>query len=212
MEKKMIVTIARQYGSGGREIGERLAELLGVPLYDRELISETAEEGNLHPEVAARVDEKAANSLLYTIVTGGGMNGIPHEGEPHLPANDRLFFLQCRYVRERAAEGGGVFIGRCADYILQDDPDRFSVFLYAPTEARLARVLERHPELKRSEALSRISKTDKERANYYSFYTGKKWGKYDNYHMALDSHALGIEGTARLLAAAARLRAEGSDA
>ena len=204
MEKKILLTIARQYGSGGREIGNRIAELLGIPLYDRELITGAAEAGDLHPEVCERVDEKAASSLLYTLAMGTGFHTLAHAGGAHLPVNDRLFLLQSDYIRARAAEGSGIFIGRCADYVLRDEPGRLSVFLYAPLEARCVRVRERHPELSEGEALDLINKTDRRRASYYSFYTGGKWGRYDNYHLALDTHLLGIEGTARLIAEAAR--------
>lgn len=202
--KKVLLTIARQYGSGGREIGVRVAELLGIPLYDRELITKTAEEGNLHPEIAERVDEEAGGSLLYTLVMGSGFHAPAHVGGVHVPVNDRLFLLQSDYIRKRAEEGSGVFIGRCADYVLRDDPARFSVFVYAPIEARRERVLSRHPELRPGAALDLINKTDRRRASYYAFYTGGKWGRYDNYHLAIDSHLLGTEGTAALIAEAVR--------
>ena len=204
MEKKVLITIARQCGSGGREIGKRVSELLGIPLYDRELIVGAAEAGELHPEVAERVDEKAANSLLYTLAMGAGLHST-YAGVAHMPVNDRLFMHQSDYIRARAAEGSGVFVGRCADYVLRDDPDRFSVFIYAPTEARCARVMAREG-MKESAALDLVNKTDRRRATYYGFYTGGKWGKYDNYHLALDSAAFGIDGVAELIAAAVKKR------
>ena len=202
MENKILVTIARQYGSGGREIGLRLSELLGIPLYDRELITQTAEEGNLHPHVAERVDEKAAGSLLYTLATATGLHGVSHTGEAHIPVNDRLFLLQSEYIRKKAAEGSGVFIGRCADYVLRDEPARFSVFVHAPAEIRHERVMARHPELRPGAALDLIHKTDRRRSSSYAFYTGGKWGQCGAYHMSVDSHLFGIEGTAELIAEA----------
>ena len=204
MEKKVLITIARQCGSGGREIGKRVSELLGIPLYDRELIVGAAEAGELHPEVAERVDEKAANSLLYTLAMGAGLHST-YAGVAHMPVNDRLFMHQSDYIRARAAEGSGVFVGRCADYVLREEPDRFSVFIYAPIEARCARVMAREG-MKEGAALDLINKTDRRRATYYGFYTGGKWGKYDNYHLALDSAALGIDGVAELIAAAVKKR------
>ena len=205
MEKKVLITIARQCGSGGREIGERVAALLGIPLYDRELIVAAAEAGELHPDVAARVDEKAANSLLYTLAMGAGLHST-YAGVAHMPVNDRLFMHQSDYIRERAAEGSGVFVGRCADYVLHDDPERFSVFIYAPIEARRDRVMAREEGMKEGAALDLINKTDRRRATYYGFYTGGKWGKYDNYHLALDSDALGVDGVAELIAEAVKKR------
>ncbi len=203
MENKIVITIARQFGSGGREIGNRLSEILGIPLYDRELITAAAEAGNLHPEVAEKADEKAASSLLYTLAMGSNIF-TSHGAGLSLPVNDRLYLLQSDFIREKAAEGSCIIVGRCADHILKDNPNRFSVFVYAPLSVRRRRVTERHPELSENGALELINKTDKRRATYYNFYTGGKWGKYENYQIALDSGALGIEGTATLLADAVR--------
>ena len=205
-DKKVIITIARQYGSGGREIGNRLAELLGIPLYDQLLIKAAAEAGDLHPDVAERVDERAAGSLLYTFAMGAGLH-TTSAAMAHMPVNDRLFHHQCEYIKARAAEGSGIFVGRCADYVLRDVPGRLSVFIYAPIEARRTRVMERHPELREGSALDLINKTDRRRASYYGFYTGGKWGRYENYHLAIDSSLYGIEGAARLIAEAVALRA-----
>ena len=203
MGNKVLITIARQYGSGGREIGNRVAELLSIPLYDRELIVAAAEAGDLHPDVAERVDERAANSLLYTLAMGAGLHSA-YTGAAHMPVNDRLFLLQSEHIRARAAEGSGVFVGRCADYVLREEPARLSVFVYAPLDARRARVSERHPDLREGAVLDLINKTDRRRSTYYGFYTGGKWGKFENYHLALDSSRLGIDGAAELIAAAAR--------
>ncbi len=206
--KKYIVTIARQCGSGGREIAERIAELLGVPLYDRELITACAAEGNLHPDVAEKADEKATSSLLYSLAMGVGAHGVFPIANPHLPVNDRLFMLQSDYIRARAAEGGGVFLGRCADYVLRDEPDRFSVFLYASLADRVAHIKKEQPTVSDEAAMDYINKTDRRRSSYYGFYTGEKWGKYDNYHLAIDTHLFGIEGSAALIADAVRRQKE----
>lgn len=205
MEKKILITIARQCGSCGREIGERVAALLGIPFYDRDIVVAAAEAGELHPEVADRVDEKAANSLLYTLAMGAGLHST-YAGIAHMPVNDRLFMHQSDYIRSRAAEGSGVFVGRCADYILREEADRFSVFIYAPIEVRRDHIMAREGGIKEGAALDLINKTDRRRASYYGFYTGGKWGKYDNYHLAVDSSLLGIEGTAVLIADAAKKR------
>ncbi len=204
MAEKVLITIARQYGSGGREIGIRAAELLGIPLFDKELITMAAEAGDLHPEAAAKADEKAASSLLYTLAMGSNFYSVAHAGGYTLPLNDRLFILQSDVIRAEAAKGSALFIGRCADYVLREDPARFSVFVYAPLAERQKRIRERHPELTDNGALDLINKTDKRRASYYNFYTGGRWGKYDNYHLALDSSLSGVEGSAEILAAAVR--------
>ena len=206
--KKTIITIARQYGSGGREIGERVAELLGIPNYDKEFVTLAAEkESALDPRALEKVDERATSSLLYTLAMGSNLFHSPHVS-PALPLNDRLFAIQCSIIRSLAEEDRScVMIGRCADYVLRDHPDRLSVFVYADLDTRKKRVAERHG-IKESEAIDIINKTDRRRASYYNFYTGNKWGKYDNYHVAINSAVLGIEGTARLIADMARLRLE----
>lgn len=205
--KKTIITIARQYGSGGREIGERVAELLGIPNYDKEFVTMAAEkESALDPRALEKVDERATSSLLYTLAMGSNLFHSPHVS-PALPLNDRLFAIQCSIIRSLAEEKSCVMIGRCADYVLREHPDRLSVFIYADLDARKKRVAERHG-IKESEAIDIINKTDRRRASYYNFYTGNKWGKYDNYHIAINSAVLGIEGTARLIADMARRRGE----
>ena len=203
--KKTIITIARQYGSGGREIGERVAELLGIPKYDKEFVTLAAEkEETLDAKALEKVDERATSSLLYTLAMGSNMFHAPHVSHS-LPLNDRLFAIQCSIIRSLAEENSCVMIGRCADYVLRENPDRLSVFIYADIETRKKRVAMRH-NVKESEAIDIINKTDRRRASYYNFYTGNKWGKYDNYHIAINSAVLGIEGTARLIADMAKIR------
>lgn len=204
MAKKLIITIARQYGSGGREIGNRVAELLGIPLYDKEIINDAAERGNLHPEVLKRADETAANSLLYTLAMGSNVLGTTMHFGYKMPLNDKLFILQSDVIRGYAKEGSCVIIGRCADYVLREEPNILRLFIYGDLEHRRERVALRHPEVKSSQVVDVIAKTDRRRASYYNFYTGNKWGKYDNYDMAINSSTLGIEGTAQIIVEYAR--------
>ena len=210
--KKAIITIARQYGSGGREIGERVAELLGIAKYDKEFVTMAAEkESALDAHALEKVDERATSSLLYTLAMGSNLFHTPHVS-PALPLNDKLFAIQCSIIRSVAEKDEScVMIGRCADYVLREHPDRLSVFIYADLDTRKKRVAARH-NVKESEALDLINKTDRRRASYYNFYTGNKWGKYDNYHIAINSAVLGIEGTARLIADMARIKIEGEKA
>ncbi|MBQ7377497.1 MAG: cytidylate kinase-like family protein [Clostridia bacterium] len=198
MSENRIITVARQYGSGGREIGEHLAALMGVKKYDRELITMSAEAGNLDEKTVEKVDGTAANSLLYTLAMGSNIFGIPATFGYHVPINDRLFILQSDVIRNLAAKESCVIIGRCADYVLRDHPGRISIFVYADLEDRKKRVAQRH-DMTESEALDLINKTDRRRSSYYNFYTGRKWGKYDNYHLAVNSSVLGSEGTARAI-------------
>ncbi len=203
MAKKIIITIARQYGSGGREIGERIAKLLEIPIYDKELITEAAANGNLSEEVLKNVDESAANSLLYTLAMGSNVMGHGAFGYK-MPINDKLFILQSDVIKKYASEGSAVIIGRCSDYVLKDEASILRLFIYGDLEHRKARIAKRHPELKSSQIIDVINKTDKRRASYYNFYTGNKWGKYDNYDMAINSSTLGIEGTAEVIATLAK--------
>ena len=200
MSKKIIITIARQYGSGGREIGERVAKILNIPIYDKELITDAATKGSLNTEVIKKADESAANSLLYTLAMGSNILGTTMHFGYKMPLNDKLFILQSEAIKEYASEGSCVVIGRCADYVLRDEPNLLRIFVYGDLDHRQARVLERHPELKSSQVIDVINKTDKRRSSYYNFYTGNKWGKYDNYDMAINSSTLGIDGTAELIA------------
>ncbi len=197
--RNTVITIARQYGSGGREVGMRLAEVLGIKSYDRELITMAAQKSGMSSEILNHADEKATNSLLYTLALGSSYYGAASIGTD-VPINDKLFITQSQIIRDLAAEGPCIIIGRCSDYVLRTNPARFSVFIYAPIEARIRRVIERGAAKTEKEARDLISRTDKRRIHYYNYYTGRKWGSPDNYNMMLDSSFLGIEGSARAIA------------
>ena len=203
MAKKLSITIGRQYGSGGREIGVRLGELLGFRVYDKELLFMAAEKQGIDADALRRVDEKATNSLLYTLALGSSLYGARNFGVD-VPINDQLFITQSEIIKKAAEEENCIFIGRCADYVLRNHENCINVFVYADKEARISHICERQG-VTRDEAVSLIQKTDKRRVNYYNFYTGKKWGKYDNYHISVDSTLLGIDGTAQMLADIAKI-------
>ena len=208
MSENIVITIARQYGSGGREIGEKVAEALGIKHYDENLITLAAREGNLDETVASKADESAANSLLYTLALGSNFFGSAMNFGYKPPLNDKLFLLQSDVIRRAAEEGSCVIIGRCADYVLREHPRRLSVFVYGDLANRKARVMERHEGITEAQAIDLINKTDRRRSSYYNFYTGNKWGKYDNYHLAVNSSLLGIDKTAEMIANAAKLLME----
>ena len=199
MAKKLIITIARQYGSGGREIGEIVAKKLGIPLYDKEIITEAASRGNLNEEIIRNTDECATNSLLYTLAMGSNIVGTTMHFGYKMPLNDKLFILQSDIIKEYASEGSCVIIGRCSDYVLRDEDNILRLFIYGDLDHRKERVAKRHPEIKPAQIIDTINKTDKRRSTYYNFYTGNKWGKYDNYDFAINSSTLGIEGTADMI-------------
>ncbi len=198
MSYRSIITIGRQYGSGGREIGEALAKLMGVPFYDRELIALAAEKSGVSPEVYAHIDETATNSLLYALSTGAYMFSNHFTAMSDLPLNDKLYIIQNNIINELIKQGSCVIVGRCADYILRDNPDLVSVFIHAPLEKRVERIAAKEG-IDAQNAETRIIKTDKKRANYYNFYTNRTWGDITNYDISLDSSVFGATGTAQLL-------------
>lgn len=208
MSDKIIITIARQYGSGGREIGEIVAKKLGIPLYDKEIIADAASNGSIDESVIRNAEESAANSLLYTLAMGSNILGATMHFGYKMPLNDKLFILQSDVIKEYATRGSCIVIGRCADYVLRDEKKLLRVFIYGDIEHRRMRITERHPEVKSSQVIDIINKTDKRRASYYNFYTGNKWGKYDNYDIAVNSSTLGIEGTAELIYRYAKMMLE----
>ncbi len=201
MDKKFTITIARQFGSGGKEIGELVAKKLGIPIYDKELITEAANRGNFDEKVTKLADESNANSLLYTLAMGSNVLGTTMHFGYKMPLNDKLFILQSEVIRDYASAGSCVIIGRCADYVLRDEKHVLRIFIYGDIDHREARIRERHPELKSNQVMEVITKTDKRRASYYNFYTGNKWGKFDNYDMAINSSTLGVQGTADVICA-----------
>ena len=200
MAKNIIITVARQYGSGGREIGLRLGELLGVKAYDKELITMAAQKSGISTDVLDHVDEKATNSLLYTLAMGSSFFNSAAQNM-NIPINDKLFMTQSEIIREIAGSESCVIVGRCADHVLRNAENRISIFIYAPKDFRVDRIIERHEGIDDKAAKDLAQKTDKRRINYYNYYTGKKWGSPENYHIMMDSSVLGIEGTAQALAA-----------
>ena len=201
MSDNIAITIARQYGSGGREIGEKVAALLGFKFVDKELVTLASQKSGFHADVINSIDEKATNSLLYTLAMGSSSFGPPHASySVDVPINDKLFIVQSDIIKSLVLEQPCVFVGRCADYVLAEHKKRISVFLYGDMDCKIKRVCERHEGVDEEEAKKLIAKTDKRRMNYYNFYTGKKWGKFDNYHIALNTSVLGIDGTAKIIA------------
>ncbi len=196
---KSIIALGRQYGSGGREIGEKLARLMNVPFYDRELIALAAQKSGISPETYASIDETATNSLLYALSTGAFMFSGHFSSTMDLPLNDRLYILQNRIINEIAEkEGSCVIVGRCADYILRKNPNCVGVFVYAPLENRIERISKKDG-ITADAAEAKIIKTDKRRANYYNFYTNREWGNISNYELAISSHPLGTDKTAEMI-------------
>ncbi|MCD8172866.1 MAG: cytidylate kinase-like family protein [Alistipes sp.] len=187
MEKKMIITLGRQYGSGGRLVGLKLAQSLGIGFYDRKLIDEAARNSGLHTDFFEQKDEQAPTGLLHALSVGFGFNaGFSQEA---------LFKIQSDTIKEVAGRESCVIVGRCADYVLRETEGCINVFIHCPDQVRIHRVAERNSITEKG-AAERIARIDKTRAAYYDFYTDKTWGQSRSYHLSIDSSVLGIEGTA----------------
>ncbi len=190
----MIITVGRQFGSGGRQIAEKMAERLGYAYYDNKLLQMAASAGNIDAEIAAQLDEKPVRSLLYSTYVAASSSF----GE-NMPLNQKLAFAQFDKIREIAEKGNAVIVGRCADYILRDRKDTANVFIYAPDAYRHQRAIEVYG-VPAELVEKTIKKNDKARADYYNFFTQRKWGFAPNYDLCVDSSVLGPEETGHLLA------------
>ncbi len=189
-----IITISRQYGSGGREIGAKIAERFGIPFYDNELITRAAKESGYAEAAFANAETKATNSLLYSISIGMSAYGNQEVGFGHLSLDDRIYLAQSDVIKKVAEEGPCVIVGRCADYILKDRTDVVHLFVYADMEFRKERAI-RIDNVSPDKVEEIITKKDKRRANYYNYHSGEKWGKATNYHMSINSSFVGIDNT-----------------
>lgn len=194
MRNKVKITIGRQYGSGGYDIGHKLAELYGISFYDKELLVLAAKESGLNKAFFEKADERSSHGITYAFSAGLPYMGMFTQYTDVL-SNDGLFRMQSDTIRNLAKKEACVLVGRCADYILRDDPFCLSVFIHSPLEVRAARIMERL-KLKKEQALELITKKDKERSAYYYYYTNKRWGSALSYDLSIDGSILGIEETA----------------
>lgn len=191
MKNNLIITVGRQYGSGGREIGTMLAKMFGIAYYDKKLITEAAKRSGLADETFERYEERRFGTLWHALSTGFNVSGgfTPED----------IFRIQSETIMDIASKEPCVIVGRCADYVLRENPDCLNVFVSAAAEVRTRRVAVRC-NISHEEAAAAIVKTDKSRASYYNFYTGKEWGYAPSYHLCVDSGVLGLEKSAGLIA------------
>ncbi len=204
-----IVTIGRQYGSAGHEIGRKLAKDLNIPFYDKELLERAAKESGLCREIFENHDEKHTNSFLFSLVMDTYSYGYPSGTMAEMPLNQRVFLAQFDAIRQIAKEGPCVIIGRCADYALENMSNCLSVFIRADLQLRIRRIARLY-DLTDAKAKEQIQKTDKSRSSYYNYYTSKKWGDLNSYHLSVDSGVLGIDGTVDLLKYAVERKEKGN--
>lgn len=200
-----IITIGRQFGSGGRALGERLAKELNIPIYDKELVELAAKKSDISLEAVKEIDERATNSLLYSVVMGNwGARGLNVPLYYEMPLNDKLFIAQAKVIKELADQGDCIVVGRCADYVLEEtDHDVLSVFVYANMEDKIKYSVE-HLNVKKEKAKDTIQKKDKQRKTYYDYYTNKKWGDLSSYDLCINVSKLGFEKATQLLVDAYR--------
>lgn len=207
-KKKIIITIGRQYGSGGREIGNLIAKELGIKLYDREMLSVAAKDSGICEEFFERHDEKPTNSFLYSLVMDTYAMNYSTNAFSDMPLNHKVFLAQFNAIKKIADEESCILIGRCADYALEENKDAIKIFIHADMNARIHRIA-RIYNITDAKAKDTINKTDKRRASYYNYFSNKKWGECDSYDLSLDSSVLGVEGTARAIIEYAKLKQEG---
>ncbi|MDL2287678.1 cytidylate kinase-like family protein [Eubacteriales bacterium OttesenSCG-928-G02] len=195
---KYVITIGRQFGSGGGLIGKKTAELLGIPCYDKEIIIKSAEDSGISREAVEAADERTTNSFLYSLAMSSYSGQLSAIGASDVLMSDRVYLIQSETIRKLSSQGSCVIIGRCADDVLANVEGLIKIFIYAPFETRCQRIAETH-NVNEHNAKTLTKKTDKKRASYYNFYTSKNWGFSDNYHLSIDSSILGIDKTAEFL-------------
>ena len=180
---KKIITISRQFGSGGRSIGKEVAEKLGYAYYDSELVLQVAEKTGLHPSYIEDAGEYAPGKSILSYAFSSGVS------PGSMNASDYLWSAQCSVIMELAEKGGCVIVGRCADYILREREDCLNVFIYADKEYRAKHIVERYGVTDKSPE-KRLEEKDTKRKVNYKYFTGRVWGSVENYHISLDSGAL----------------------
>nr|WP_297764312.1 cytidylate kinase-like family protein [uncultured Butyrivibrio sp.] len=195
-----IITIGRQFGSGGREIGEMLAKQYGIKCYDKELLSRAAKESGFCEEMIQNHDERPTNSFLYNLVMDTYSFGYNASSFVDMPISHKVFLAQFDTIKKIAEEGPCVIVGRCADYALSDFDNVLNIFIHADEDAKIKRIKERFADVKTDEqARDMMNKKDKQRQSYYNYYSSKKWGRADSYDLSINSSILGIEGTVKFI-------------
>lgn len=195
---KTVITIGRQFGSGGREIGEKIAAYFGIKCYDKELLSLAAKESGICEEMIEVHDERPTNSFLYNLVMDTYSFGYNASSFSDMPISHKVFLAQFDTIKKIADEGPCVIVGRCADYALSEYENCLRIFVHAKEDAKTKRIMEKY-DLSSQKAKEMMTKKDKQRQSYYNYYSSNKWGRSDTYDLSIDSSVLGIDGTVDLL-------------
>lgn len=198
MAGNLIITLNRQYGSGGKEVGKKLAGMLGIPLYDDEIPKMAAEKSGIRQDYFEKVDEKPTDSFLYALAMNTFSMSNTMNPLDNTLSSDRLFNIQASVIRDLAKRESFVLIGRCGEYILRDEPNCVRVYVCADMEKRIKRICRLY-QLTEKEATKKINSTDKKRESYYGYYAGKDWGACSSYDLSVDTGALGTEKAAQLI-------------
>ena len=194
-----IYTIGREFGSGGREVGEKLAAKLGIKLYDKELLQQAAKDSGFCEEIFENHDEKPTNSFLYSLgMDTYSVSGYSAAPFLDMPLNHKVFLAQFETIKKIAEKESCVIVGRCADYALSDNPDCINIFIHADLDVRIKNV-SRNLNITENKARDIINKTDKQRASYYNYYTSKKWGDSKSYNLSLDAGKLGTDNCVEMI-------------
>ena len=195
-----IITVGRQFGSGGREIGKMVADKYGIKYYDKELLSRAAKESGFCEEMIQNHDERPTNSFLYNLVMDTYSFGYNASSFVDMPISHKVFLAQFDTIKKIAEEGPCVIVGRCADYALSDFDNVLNLFIHADEDFKIKRIKERFADVTTDEqAREMMNKKDKQRQSYYNYYSSKKWGRSDSYDLSINSSILGIEGTVKFI-------------
>lgn len=205
MNNPLIITIGREYGSGGHQIGQAVAEKLGVKFYDKQIISLAAQKSGLSDEFIANNEQRVRSGLMQNLAASAAYSSGFFSGQ-YLPLSESIFISQAQVIRDVAARESAVIVGRCADYVLAGRENTINVFIHAPAEERVKRIMALY-HLDEAAAIKAITTSDKERGNHYFRYTDRKWGKAQNYDLCINSALMGIDKTVELLVRFAEIEA-----
>lgn len=187
MNHHKVITISRQYGSGGRIVAQKLAEALNLPFYDNELITLAAEKTGLSVDCFKDAEKTSVGNLFFSLTSLA-----PSIDSVGLPLNEKIFLVQSQVIKEVAEEGSCVIVGRCADYVLRENPNCINIFLQADLPDRVERAVTMY-DMPEHHAEANVIKTDKRRANYYNYFTGGKWGKAEHYDLILNTSRMELD-------------------
>lgn len=202
----LVITVGRQFGSGGRELGKLLADTFGMKYYDKELLADAAEKAGLDKEFFEKSDERAPSFLDGLFAFSHGMSLVNFYAGSTSISDDSIYRAQSDFIEELATREPCVIVGRTADYVLRDHPRLISVFVHAPIEECAARIVRRQPDMTLEKARSRFHKVNKLRANYYNFYTDKNWGMAGSYDMTIDTSKMPMADIVEVIGEYARRR------